>query len=176
MSPERCFSLTLSGDTFLTRWNVTTVQSIPKDKDDIDIQCPTNSSPKQILLPTSIYIWSGPLGVIWFKSFQKYQIWPRWCPCHIFSISADCQDGWPMGPPYWQNPIWPPLVAKINASLKTICDKITHDTSFWGFWGQGIRLWCYFDDMRHILPFKLSLNSFIGHILCFYCLGIDRSG
>ena len=31
---------------FLTCWNVTAAHIIPKDKDDIDTLCPTNSSPK----------------------------------------------------------------------------------------------------------------------------------
>ena len=37
----------LSGNTFSTRWNVTTAQVILKDKDDNDALCPANSSPKK---------------------------------------------------------------------------------------------------------------------------------
>ena len=41
--------------TFSTRWYVTTAQIILKDKDDIDVPCPTDISPK-IYIATGIKI------------------------------------------------------------------------------------------------------------------------
>ena len=57
---KKCFQNSVNekhtpGNTFSTRQNVTTAQIILKDKDDIDALCPTDSSPKYMLLPVSRY-------------------------------------------------------------------------------------------------------------------------
>ena len=86
----------------------------------------------------------GGLRDMGFKSFQKHQIWPRCCPCPTISVFVDCQDGRPMRPPYWQNPIWPPSVANINSSLETRCERITHDISFLWFLGSENKIMMLF--------------------------------
>ena len=75
--------------------------------------------------------------MVWFKSFQKHQIWSRCCPYHTLSISADCQDDRPMGPPYWQNLIWPPSMANITSSFGTKFDTNMNYTSLLWFFGVG---------------------------------------
>ena len=47
-------------------------------------------------------------GTVWFRFFQMHQIWHRGPQCHRVYIFAGRQTGLPMGPPYWQNPAWPP--------------------------------------------------------------------
>jgi hypothetical protein len=54
----------------------------------------------------------------WFRFFQKHQIWRRCRPYHTISIFDGRQDGRPPGPPYWQNPIWPPPGLEVNAVKK----------------------------------------------------------
>ena len=52
-----------------------------------------------------IQLQSGVIGIIWFRFFQKLQLWPTGRPCHTVWIS----DGRLTGPPNWQNPKWPPF-------------------------------------------------------------------
>jgi hypothetical protein len=75
---------------------------------------------------------------VWFRFFQKDQIWPRCCPYHTFSIFDGRQGRHPPGPSFWRNPIWPPPGLNVNHSRSTKKARIIKNTTFKEFLGQTI--------------------------------------
>ena len=80
----------------------------------------------------------GIKWTVWFRFFQKDQIWPRCCPYHTFSTFYGRQGRHPPGPSYWRNPIWPPPGLKINHSRSTKKARIMKIPLFKEFLGQTI--------------------------------------
>jgi hypothetical protein len=72
----------------------------------------------------------GIKWTVWFRFFQKDQIWPRCCPYHTFPIFDGRQGRHPPGPSYWRNPIWPPLELKVDLSRSTKKARIMKYTTF----------------------------------------------
>ena len=82
-------------ETLSTCWNVTAVHIILKDKDDIDALCPTDSSPKYIVLPISRCKWQvlkiKILWKIWFFQLTLQHVFFQ--SVSFYSVSLRCCKG-----------------------------------------------------------------------------------